>query len=416
MKYNEYEKLALMLEESDKSVNDLVLETTGQGLPINEAEPKELATSSMPKSVAEFKNPFLRKKLTNAAKKLQAMIFDKIINVHYEAMMKDSTEIMNTIVKSEKAGKSTDEIRNALTPNINIIHKGIMTRYNNIEQSMSKLMNNSTTKVNSMLAKKNLNDNVKMNLENYWTLLSTQIFQNAWSEIGKKQADFVNKNIGKELAPLAEEILGSDIPEKKNKEYRLKAEKNKDKDKNAGQEQTGTGTNTVDDKNAQIPTLEKDKKYVYLNSKNQKQNVTVTDITDTGYNVKPDKGNPFSVTKDKANKFTEIKSGGEENATTDKLDKKVVSNKTEPTEEKSTETKEYKPGIKYYFKTKNGKKSILKVLSKNGDKYTVNFGSDPKKAKQEERSQKWMDEYITESVKEPKGFTMVAENLHDFLK
>jgi hypothetical protein len=403
MKYSEYEKLTLVLEQQGLTVNDLVVETTGQGLPINEAEPKELATQGM-QSIGELKNPFLRKKLTNAAKKLQNMIGEKIINTHYEAWVKDSQEVMNKVTKLIKEKKTPEDIVTAFAPNKKLIDKAMDSRYNNLEQAISKLIETSTTKVNSMLAKKNLSDNVKMNLENYWTLLSTQVFQNAWSSIVSKQADYIKQNIGEENAEAVEKILKTDVPKKQ-----VQAKAKAIKEKKAKKTKTTAAT---DETKPAKPDAEQ-----------------------------PAPAKPVEKTKPATEPATETKPAPAKPAVPppakpapDATEQPTVSKPiTSRAKSKEAVTAGKTPATP--VKIKKGNSYKYEKIDANGDKKTgtlkidkINTGKDPKDttvlisfpnspdAKPIRMKPEELQKIIRESVEEPTERKMVAENLQEFLK
>jgi hypothetical protein len=197
MKYSEFEKLSSILEEQNKSINSLVKEVTGASLPINEAETKDLDTekTNLGGWLTNPKAAIAKKKLTNAAKKAKDSIDTKILAKFYDLMLQDNKAVMKQMLNLSGQGKPTEEIAKALQPNINVAQKATAAKLKNIEQTINKYIENTSARINSYLTKQNFNDKNKMNLDNYWLLLTSQLWQNAYSAIIQHQTDYVKKTL-----------------------------------------------------------------------------------------------------------------------------------------------------------------------------------------------------------------------------
>jgi len=145
----------------------------------------------------------LKRKLNKQAQKVQKQINKNILTKYLPKLLDEQN---NTLGQLDELSQKTDnykELYNSARSTLLDIRKVQNEQFDDIRNVISKLLRNTTYIMDNKIEKINLSDKNKLNLKNYWLLLTAQIKMNSLSYI---QETLINK---------AKETLGNNILAKK---------------------------------------------------------------------------------------------------------------------------------------------------------------------------------------------------------
>jgi len=200
MKYNQFVKLENLLNEQGSSLNEFVEKS------VNEANPNNL---DIKKSLGLTRRGRSKIKLTNNAKNAQKVIMEKLLEKIYSKSLDQKRKILNQIVSLARDKKTPKEIISALHDNAQTALNAQNAQLKALNSAIDRIIDNSTKRVESVINNEKLSEKSQLILNNYWTLLTTQIRQNAYKAIIDKEETFIRETIGnnKDLERIVKKLI-----------------------------------------------------------------------------------------------------------------------------------------------------------------------------------------------------------------
>ena len=241
----------------------------------------------------------MKNKLNKAAKRIQDQIIQKIVEKYLPTILETERNAAIQLGELIKQNKQPKQIMELMTQNMNTVAALQKQQIKTIYAHIDKMVQNSSVKFDAKIEKSKMNDKNKLNIKNYWLMLTTQIKMNAFQHISQAIQNEVVAVVGDHgfkyfnafdpTLKTVKETYGT---------YKEKAEAEKANADATESDLAGSGASDTET----MPVVNKE--YVYTTSKGIQQVVTITKITDDGIEVQPATGAaPYSVKKDRANKF-----------------------------------------------------------------------------------------------------------------
>lgn len=313
MKYNEFIALGDQLEKEGSSINEFVLEVTGNKL-FESDEDNVLDTGGDTlKQMSSPRFAVKRKKLVNNAKDFLKKSKENILAKFMPKSLESLKKITNQAVALDQDEKNPNEIIAALK---GVAERSVHTQERQLsmlEKAVDSLEANHQQRVDAIINDPKLSEKSKLKLRNFWTLLMTQVKQKIYKSIITQRQKFVEETAtnNPKLQEIIDKMTGGENWKEKFKEYAAKTEEEKKKYQN-----------TKDDK--------KEKKYIvgeeyeYTNKDNKKvKNVIIKNL------IKIDPKDSIRIAfVDKPNQSWPL----DKNTIKDRMGEKVNSEKTKNTE------------------------------------------------------------------------------------
>jgi len=166
----------------------------------------------------------MRKSLNKQAKKLQDGINKEVAGKLLKPISDMKVQVYKKMAEIGK-GKQPKDIVNALKGDLQNIQKIQTKQMGAIEKHIQNSIDNTTTKIKSAIGKKGLKETTVADLESYWSLLTTQIFNNILQKIAINDDKVITEVIkDQDILKAAKQINAALNKPQKKKEAELKAE------------------------------------------------------------------------------------------------------------------------------------------------------------------------------------------------
>jgi len=356
LKVKEFYALSDKLKEEGSSINEFVKEVTGKTLNEAPAEtaPKEEITARNPGWLwlRSPKGALAKKTLTRQSKKLLKSIKSDILEDFYNDITANQKKVLQQAQALIKNGQDKKAVFDSLSANTDRGHAIRTKQLKKLDDSIDDMIANASKKITGYIAKKDVGDNVRLTLENYWVLLSAQIHQVAYNIIIKKETEFIHSIVGEDedLVTFAKENLGSESlikPLQDAQDKKVADAKNKVKE--GGKDEEGGEKKVV------LADLKKGEEWNYESSAGKKGVVVVVGPEGEGVRVKVKGkgGDGWVATKPEA--FVS-KVGGEESEASGKP------KETEKPAEETMDLTKYKKGEEWKYKNSKGKEGTVIII------------------------------------------------------
>jgi hypothetical protein len=217
MKYSQFIQFDQLLEFNNTNLNTWLINFTN----LNEAEGDPTDTLDTKKGNILTKKGRLRNSLNGHAKKLMDSINKEVADKFLKPIYDLKVQVYKKMAELGK-GKQPKDIVTALKGDLQNIQKIQAKQLAQIEKYAQTGIDNYTKKIETTIQKKGLKESTKVDLQTYWSLLSTQIIMNLLQKIAIqddklindtikdpaiiKSAKIINKAVNKDLNSKTEEL------------------------------------------------------------------------------------------------------------------------------------------------------------------------------------------------------------------
>jgi len=282
MKYYQFVKLENLLVEQGTSVDEFVKKS------LNEADPNTNLDTK--KSLGVTRRGRSKIKLTNNAKKAQKVIMEKLLEKIYANSLEQKRKILNQIVSLARDKKTPKEIISALHDNAQTALRAQNSQLKALNNAIDRIIDNATKRVDTIINNEKLSEKSQLMLNNYWTLLTTQIRQNSYKAIINKEEAFIKETIGnnKDLEAIVKKLIDNPNVNAEFLKYQKQAKEEKLK--------------VQGDETKKENEVEEGKTYEYTNKAGESgHKIFIVSINDDGtYKAKVDNKTEFNLSAEAA--------------------------------------------------------------------------------------------------------------------
>jgi hypothetical protein len=184
MKYSEFLQLEEVLNESNQ---------------LFEAPTTEVGQLDTKKGNWFTRWGLMKNKLNKNAKKIQDNVINKIVQKYLPTILETEIKTAQQIAELFQQQKQPKEVMKVMRNNLQTVKQVQLQQIDTIHKSINNFVDSSAAKLNTKIDNSKMNEKNKLNIKNYWLLLTTQIKMNAFQHMSDKINEAVGKIVGNNM-------------------------------------------------------------------------------------------------------------------------------------------------------------------------------------------------------------------------